>query len=167
MHPISSPSLPSVIDIIAEGTVGSNVQPLDVSRPYSETIAYNFTGVPESIITIDLFDQLDDSKYFSLSVWMYLDTPTYNGIILAKSSSDGTTIYYGLGIANDNNDNTIIIRFYYLPDTEQVSPLYCLSLSLSLSSFSPSLSSLSPSPSLSLSPSLYCKVYFVMGSILF
>ena len=117
VHPVSSPYLPPFTDLIVEGTIDPSVQPIDLSRPYSETVAYNFTGEAKSIVTVSSFDQLSDSKYFSLSAWLYLYSNT-NGIVMAKGSEDGSTIHYGFGIvANDSNS---IIRFYYLPETEQV-----------------------------------------------
>ena len=119
VHPISSPSLPSFVDLMLEGTVGNEVKPLDTPRPYSDTVPYNFTGEVSSTITLPSSSlPLTTDGGFSLSAWVYMD-PSVNGIIAAKGSEDGTTIRYGLGAAAIN-DSHVTVTFYYLPNTTEV-----------------------------------------------
>ena len=121
VHPNSpsSPELPGFIDLFLQGLLGSEVMLLSQSRPSSETFAYNFTGKEDSIVTVPSHLQPDfiDGGEFALSLWVFLDEGS-NGMILAKGTKDGTTIHYGLGVVADSNN--MIIRFYYLPQLEDV-----------------------------------------------
>ena len=89
-------------------------------RPYTETDAYYFMGLSSSLIIVPSSNQPDNVEDGSLSfsVWVLLND-SVDGILLAKGSEDGSTIYYGISVTADGDN--YIIKFYYLPTTMDVS----------------------------------------------
>ena len=118
-HPTSSPTLPSFVDLFLVGSPRSGVISSS-PRPYTETDAYCFIGLSSSLITVPSSNQPDnvEDESVSFSVWALLND-SVDGILLAKASEDGSTIYYGISVTADGDN--YIIKFYYLPTTMNVS----------------------------------------------
>lgn len=89
-------------------------------RPSTATKALSFAGLASSLVTVPSAVQPTDLNDGSLSIslWIKINS-SVNGMILAKGSVDGSTIFYGLAVQAD--DNNYIIRFSYLPSTMNVS----------------------------------------------
>ena len=77
-------------------------------------------GLSSSLIIVPSSNQPDNVEDGSLSfsVWVLLND-SVDGILLAKGSEDGSTIYYGISVTADGDN--YIIKFYYLPTTMDVS----------------------------------------------
>ena len=115
----------------------SELQP----RNNTGTIALRFSGQADSVVTLTLEDhppiitnqltiRLATQKYnyftpyifatsLSLcSLWLLLTGDTSGGVLLAKTTDSGSTIFYGLEMMANGDD--FLIRFSYLPVSRTV-----------------------------------------------
>jgi G-protein coupled receptor 98 len=108
-------SLPSFTDLLLKGSVGSGVT-MVTPRPSTSTRALGFGGSSSSLVTVPSHLHPSDihDGSFSISLWAMFNS-SVNGMMLAKASSDGSTISYGLAVIADIDQ--YIFRLYYLPAT--------------------------------------------------